>query len=62
MAEEFVPCAFCTGPVERNLGPRCTSCGVYLHVACWNDFGGCTTYGCENSEDMIKFQGENNGS
>lgn len=57
MAEEITKCAYCTGPVSRENGPRCESCGVYHHVDCWAEFGGCTTYGCTLSPDMIKFQG-----
>jgi hypothetical protein len=48
-------CAFCTGPVVRESGPRCNDCGVFHHYECWKEFGGCTTYGCVQSPDMKKF-------
>lgn len=62
MAKEEAFCAFCTGSVDRENGPRCDECGVYIHVDCWNEFGGCTTYGCANSPDMKKYQGDSNGA
>jgi hypothetical protein len=58
---ELVPCAFCSGIVDRQIGPRCESCGSYHHQVCWVEFDGCTTYGCPNSSDMRKFGVEDNG-
>jgi hypothetical protein len=50
-------CAYCSGPVDADAGPRCSSCGTAHHVDCWVDFGGCTTMGCKSSPDMRKYQG-----
>lgn len=53
---ETVPCSYCTGPVSRDVGPRCAACAVYIHVECANEFEGCPTFGCQNSPDMRKYQ------
>jgi hypothetical protein len=55
--ESIAVCAYCTGAVYRNAGPRCDSCEVFHHVDCWEEFSGCTTYGCVRSPDMIRYQG-----
>jgi len=52
-----VSCGYCSGDVDFERGPRCELCGVYHHKDCWNEFGGCVTFGCPNSPDMKKFQG-----
>jgi hypothetical protein len=53
---EDAVCAYCTGEVNREFGPRCPECQAFHHFQCWVDFGGCTTYGCKESPDMKKFQ------
>ena len=51
-------CAYCTGFVDREFGPRCKACETFHHRDCWVEFEGCTTFGCENSPDMVKFQSD----
>ena len=54
-------CGFCTGPVNREFGPRCPVCETFMHKDCWSEFEGCVTYGCSENPDMRKFQGGFNG-
>jgi hypothetical protein len=51
------PCGFCSGPVTRDSGPQCELCGAFHHLDCWNEFGGCVTFGCPHSPDMKIYQG-----
>lgn len=54
-------CGYCTGPVNREFGPRCPACETFMHKDCWAEFEGCVTYGCAENPDMRKFQGGMNG-
>jgi hypothetical protein len=54
-------CGYCTGPVNREFGPRCPVCETFMHKDCWVEFEGCVTYGCAENPDMRKFQGGMNG-
>ena len=54
-------CGYCTGPVNREFGPRCPVCETFMHKDCWSEFEGCVTYGCSENPDMRKFQGGFNG-
>jgi hypothetical protein len=54
-------CGFCTGPVNREFGPRCPACETFMHKDCWVEFEGCVAYGCSENPDMRKFQGGFNG-
>ena len=60
-AEAPANCGFCTGPVNREFGPRCPVCETFMHRDCWNEFSGCVTYGCAENPDMKQFQGGFNG-
>ncbi len=57
----FGPCSYCTGPIRSQTGPRCAGCLSLIHRDCWNEFDGCTTYGCVNSPDMRSASGSQNG-
>ena len=40
-------CAICqTAIAEHDDRVSCASCGAYYHAACWEENGGCGTYGC----------------
>jgi hypothetical protein len=57
---ETVNCGYCTGPINRDFGPKCPACETYIHAECFSVFEGCITYGCSENPDMKMYQGTNN--
>ncbi len=52
-------CPYCQ--CEIDAGERsivCPTCGIPHHEECWQENGGCTTYGCENSPQVRQNQGQ----
>ncbi|HEY3396693.1 MAG TPA: RING finger protein [Armatimonadota bacterium] len=46
-------CPYCRFPIKAGEAVRiCPSCGEPHHLECWNENGGCTTYGCQSSPQM----------
>lgn len=40
-------CAYCRdGYLVETSGPRCSQCKAGHHRECWEENGGCTTFGC----------------
>jgi len=39
-------CPLCSLPVADGDAVTCPECGTVHHRKCWEDSGGCTTYGC----------------
>lgn len=40
-------CPYCQTPIKPNTTVRvCEACGIPHHSECWQDNGGCTTFGC----------------
>jgi hypothetical protein len=56
---ETVNCGYCTGPINRDFGPRCQACETYIHAECFATLGGCATYGCSQNPDKNMNQGTN---
>lgn len=54
---DLANCGYCTGPVNRDFGPRCPKCETHIHSKCWSEFNGCSTYGCAENPDMKTYQG-----
>jgi hypothetical protein len=54
---DSVNCGYCTGPINRDFGPRCPVCETFIHSECWTEFNGCITYGCAENPDMKTYQG-----
>lgn len=41
-------CPYCQSPIKPDSHPVvCTSCGIPHHRQCWEENGGCTSFGCE---------------
>jgi hypothetical protein len=48
------PCPYCHAPLGNAASAmECDACGALHHVECWNDAGGCATYGCANSPTTV---------
>ena len=46
-----VTCGFCLGGLrECSYFWVCEHCGTYLHFECYQESGGCTTFGCKGKE------------
>ncbi len=48
-------CAICQTPIAagERMGP-CPSCASPFHVPCWEENGGCATYGCQHMPVSVK--------
>jgi len=50
-------CPYCQTPFVSDVGVIvCPSCGIPHHVDCWNENGGCTTFGCERGPQHVPGQ------
>src|SRR5262249_39777463 len=48
-------CAICQSPTSPGEAVLvCPSCDQVHHRECWNEVGGCATYGCENAPTTEK--------
>jgi hypothetical protein len=48
-------CPICQTPIGANEASLvCPACDQVHHRECWNDVGGCATYGCENAPKTEK--------
>ena len=43
---EQTDCPLCMLPVSGDGCVTCPECGTVHHISCWEQNGGCTTYGC----------------
>lgn len=49
-------CARCQAPVQPEDVVFCRTCGSAHHVACWNEFGACSSPGCVGTQ-AVQLQG-----
>lgn len=50
-------CPVCqTAVAEGERVQNCAACGQLHHGACWEEVGGCATYGCANAHETVKPQ------
>jgi hypothetical protein len=45
-AKQGEDCPFCKCPVGDELSVECGACGTRHHMACYQEQGGCSVYGC----------------
>lgn len=59
-------CPYCQSKIKKGADfVVCSHCGTPHHTECWNENGGCTTYGCTNNpqtEKKIEVQSEDVGN
>lgn len=59
-------CPYCQSKIKAGADFHvCSYCGTPHHKECWNENGGCTTYGCANNpntEKKVELQGEDVGN
>ncbi len=62
-AEQGRACAICQTPIARGeLIVACPSCEAPYHADCWQENGGCGSYGCALSPSQVKEDGPQEGS
>lgn len=48
-------CAICQTAIDRGAEVgRCPECESPFHIECWNENGGCATYGCKLMPETVK--------
>lgn len=51
-------CPYCQYPIKQDSDVKvCLSCKVPHHQECWEENGGCTTYGCQGIEGSTSPEG-----
>ncbi len=59
-------CPYCQSKIKKGADfTICSHCGTPHHRECWNENGGCTTYGCINNpltEKKVEFESEDVGN
>lgn len=40
-------CLYCRGALDEKRCPSCPNCHSRHHLECWDEYGGCSQFGCE---------------
>lgn len=52
-------CPFCRAEVSKDVANRvCADCLTRHHEECWNDYGGCSVFGCGGREYLVQPHGD----
>jgi hypothetical protein len=55
--DQFATCRYCLIIIaESEAAMTCPGCGTLHHQKCWDELGGCTTYGCPQMVETKKVE------